>query len=50
MIAEGVETPEQLEILRLYDCAGAHGYLFSRALPPAELVSWLETYRSGLTH
>jgi EAL domain-containing protein (putative c-di-GMP-specific phosphodiesterase class I)/ActR/RegA family two-component response regulator len=50
VIAEGVETPEQLEILRLYDCDGAQGYLFSRALPPAELVSWLETYRSGLTH
>jgi EAL domain-containing protein (putative c-di-GMP-specific phosphodiesterase class I) len=50
VIAEGVERPEQLEILRLYGCDGAQGYFFSHPLPPAELVSWLDTYRSGLAH
>jgi EAL domain-containing protein (putative c-di-GMP-specific phosphodiesterase class I) len=50
VVAEGVETREQLDLLRLYDCDCAQGYFFSRPLPPAELVSWLKTYRSGLVH
>jgi sensor c-di-GMP phosphodiesterase-like protein len=48
VVAEGVETKEQLELLRLDGCDVAQGYLFSRALPPEELVSWLKTYRAGL--
>jgi EAL domain-containing protein (putative c-di-GMP-specific phosphodiesterase class I) len=48
VVAEGVESKEQLELLRLDGCDVAQGYLFSRALPPEELVSWLKTYRAGL--
>jgi EAL domain-containing protein (putative c-di-GMP-specific phosphodiesterase class I)/CheY-like chemotaxis protein len=45
VIAEGVETDEQLRMLRDRGCDGVQGYLFSRALPPAELLTWLENYR-----
>jgi EAL domain-containing protein (putative c-di-GMP-specific phosphodiesterase class I) len=35
--AEGVETPEQLALLRAAGCGQAQGYLFSRPRPLAEL-------------
>jgi diguanylate cyclase len=36
VIAEGVQTIEQLRILREQRCDQAQGFLFSRALPPNE--------------
>ena len=36
VIAEGVETPEQLTCLRELECDVIQGYLISRPLPPAE--------------
>jgi diguanylate cyclase (GGDEF)-like protein len=39
--AEGVETREQLELLRAAGCTEAQGYLFKRALPAAELAELL---------
>lgn len=46
VIAEGVETDEQLKMLRDRGCDGVQGYLFSRALPPDELMQWLKNYRA----
>ena len=41
VVAEGIETPGQLEILKSYSCDEAQGYLFSCPLIPAELTRWL---------
>ena len=41
VVAEGVETAEQLELLRLFGCDQAQGYLISKPLPLAELVEYL---------
>jgi len=40
--AEGVETKAQLEILRAEGCTQAQGYLFSPALPIAEIPALLD--------
>ena len=50
VIAEGVETEDQLRLLREKGCNGAQGFLFSRALPPAEIINWLESYRAQHVH
>jgi EAL domain-containing protein (putative c-di-GMP-specific phosphodiesterase class I) len=46
VVAEGVETTEQLDYLRSHGCKIVQGYLFSRPLPCAEMVTWLNDYRS----
>ena len=39
VVAEGVETEQQLEILQALSCDFAQGYLFSRPVPASELRS-----------
>lgn len=39
VVAEGVETIEQLDCLRALDCDVIQGYLISRPLPPAEFAA-----------
>jgi len=41
VIAEGVETQQQLAFLRKHDCCYVQGYLFSRPLPADELTQLL---------
>ena len=38
VVAEGVETPDQLRFLKDAGCDIAQGYLFSRGVPPAEFI------------
>ena len=37
VVAEGVETPEQAAALKAFGCEYAQGYLYSRALAPADI-------------
>ena len=41
VVAEGVETRAQLDFLRMLGCHEAQGFLFSKALPPAEFAEFL---------
>ena len=44
VVAEGVTTREQFELLRQKGCDGAQGYLFSRPLPAEQIKGWLAKY------
>lgn len=41
VVAEGVETPEQVQYLRTHHCQSAQGYFFSKPLPAAEVPHFL---------
>ena len=43
VVAEGVETPEELAFLQAHNCDEAQGYYFSRALPADRFAQLLET-------
>jgi diguanylate cyclase len=46
VVAEGVETREQMEILRQLGCDVMQGFLFSRGLPLDEFVDWANKPRN----
>ena len=45
VVAEGVETPEQLAFLRSLGCDAAQGYYFSRPVPPEEFAELLAGWK-----
>ena len=47
VIAEGVETAEQLAFLRRHRCDGMQGYYFSRPLPPEQFIKLLRHKQSA---
>ncbi|WP_178861445.1 bifunctional diguanylate cyclase/phosphodiesterase [Thiomicrorhabdus cannonii] len=46
-IAEGVETPEQLALLKARDCDELQGYLFSCPLDSAAMTEFLKRHANG---
>lgn len=46
VVAEGVETREQMELLRSLHCEDMQGYLFSKPLPALSATQFLQTYSS----
>jgi diguanylate cyclase len=46
VIAEGVETAEDLEFLKAHDCDKAQGFYFSPAIPPEEFAKILRANAS----
>lgn len=43
VIAEGVETELQRDLLRAVHCDYAQGYLYSRPIPPEDFEAWLKS-------
>ena len=43
VVAEGVETLRQMEVLHRLGCGVMQGFLFSRAVPADDLQRWLES-------
>lgn len=46
VVAEGIETMSQYEILKSFDCDEAQGYLFSQPLNGPDFIRWLSSYRA----
>ena len=47
-LAEGVETPEELAMLRRLGCGHVQGYGIARPMPFAEVEPWLDAHEPGL--
>lgn len=50
LIAEGVETNEQLDVLLQKGCRHYQGYLFSRPLPLSEFEAFLSSYPDSVAY
>jgi diguanylate cyclase len=47
VLAEGIETAEQLAFLRAHQCDAGQGYLFSRPLPAADIPNLIQTNKAA---
>jgi diguanylate cyclase len=47
VLAEGIETAEQAEMLRSLGCHEGQGWLYARPMPADALEEWLRTQRTG---
>jgi EAL domain-containing protein (putative c-di-GMP-specific phosphodiesterase class I) len=48
VVAEGVETAEQLAFLREHNCHKVQGYLFARPMPAEEVMAYLHKQARGI--
>jgi diguanylate cyclase (GGDEF)-like protein len=46
-VAEGVETPEQLDSLRALGCDEVQGYFYAKPMPPGELPDWWRRFEGS---
>jgi EAL domain-containing protein (putative c-di-GMP-specific phosphodiesterase class I) len=44
IVAEGVETADQMQLLLKHGCVRQQGFLFSRAIPAADLQRWVASF------
>lgn len=44
VVAEGVEQPEQVDLLRLKGCDFVQGYVFARPMPPDEATTYIAEF------
>ena len=42
VVAEGIETPEELALLRELGCEYGQGFIFSSAIDAGAVSSWME--------
>ncbi|GMQ98280.1 MAG: hypothetical protein BMS9Abin17_0787 [Acidimicrobiia bacterium] len=49
VIAEGVETQEELSTMRALGCNRVQGYLVARPLPPGDVLAFVESYDKTLS-
>jgi EAL domain-containing protein (putative c-di-GMP-specific phosphodiesterase class I) len=43
-VVEGVETAEQVEIIRLLGCSTMQGYFFAKPMPQSEVESFIANH------
>lgn len=48
VIAEGVETKEQIEVINGFGCFVIQGYYISKPLEQEEIITWLKNNRKGI--
>ncbi len=49
IVAEGIETQQQLDLLKQYQVDSIQGYYYAKPMPLEELIPWLENYkRTGM--
>ena len=48
VVAEGIETAAELEVLRRLPVDHGQGYLLARPMPPAQVLTWMTTRQAGV--